>query len=109
MSASEITSREAAAKAYAEATGYPFDFHPGLSSESADKIRAGTEAAIKAALKTSVAQNEFTDLLIVVAHSENPIQSASSVIGAMAAVIELRHGKAVAAQVLSGLSKASKT
>lgn len=44
---------EAAAKAYAEATGYYVEFHRGLSSASADKIRTGTEAAIRAYLSAT--------------------------------------------------------
>ncbi len=39
---------ERASKAYAEATGYYVDFHPGLSSASADKIRTGIRAALSA-------------------------------------------------------------
>lgn len=107
MSASEIASREAAAKAYAEATGYPFNFHPGLSSESADQIRTGTEAAIKAALKNSVANNEFTDLIVTVAQSENSLKSAAAVIGAMASVVEMTRGKAAVRQLFDALAKAT--
>lgn len=40
---------ERAAQAYAKATGYYVQFHRGLSSESADKIRLGVRAALEAA------------------------------------------------------------
>jgi hypothetical protein len=44
---------ECAAKAYAKATGYYVEFHRGLSSASADKIRAGIRAALQAAGATA--------------------------------------------------------
>jgi hypothetical protein len=43
---------EAMARAYAEANGYYVDFHPGLSSPSADKIRSGMTAALAALRET---------------------------------------------------------
>ena len=43
---------EVMARAYAEATGYYVDFHPGLSSPSADKIRSGMAAALAALRET---------------------------------------------------------
>lgn len=100
----ELKSREAAAKAFAEATGYYVEFHSGLSSESAENIRRGTEAAVKAALKQSVEDREFTDLILAVAYSENPVKSASAVIGAMASVVEMRNGRVAAGQVLQRIA-----
>lgn len=41
---------EAACAAYAKATGYYVSFHPGLKSESADKMRLGMRAALTAAI-----------------------------------------------------------
>lgn len=43
---------ERCAKAYADATGYYVEFHRGLSSVSADKIRTGIRAALVEALRT---------------------------------------------------------
>lgn len=39
---------ERACAAYAKATGYYAEFHPGWSSPSADKMRAGMRAALAA-------------------------------------------------------------
>lgn len=96
----KLRSREAAAKAFATETGYYVEFHDGLASESADKIRSAAEAGIKAALKQSVEDREFTDLILAVAQSANPVASASSVIGAMASVVEVTRGKAAVGQLM---------
>jgi len=58
---------ERAAQAYAEATGYYVQFHRGLSSPSADKIREGMRAAIEAmceptdAILRALASSRATD------------------------------------------------
>lgn len=100
-----LKSREAGAKAYAEATGYYTPFHAGLDSESANSIRKGTDAAIRAALDQSIKDGEFTDLLFAVSYSEDPVKAASAIVGAMAAVIEMKRGPAAVKQVMSAFSK----
>lgn len=99
-----LKSREAAAKAFATETGYSVDFHEGLASESANKIRSSAEAVIKAALKQSVEDREFTDLILAVAYSADPVASASSVIGAMASVVEMKRGKAAVGQLMQSIA-----
>lgn len=47
---------EAASAAYAKETGYYVEFHRGLRSESADKIRRGMRSALAAALSQEAGQ-----------------------------------------------------
>lgn len=48
VEAADIEKVDRACKAYAEATGYYVQFHSGLSSPSADKMREGMRAALNA-------------------------------------------------------------
>ena len=54
---------ERAAKAYAEATGYYVEFHRGLSSPSADKIRTGIRAALSAISTPTSAETRLREVV----------------------------------------------
>lgn len=99
-----LNSREQAAKAYAEATKYYVPFHAGLESDSANEIRAGVDAAVRKALDISVQDGEFTDLIMAVAYSSDPLKKAMAVIGAMAGIIEMKKGRLATGQVLSKIA-----